>query len=235
MFEPQQGRLPAMRTLALLVAGSTLAAACTSEAPHDLQTLTSALDRDGNIRALVNWHRSHYEFDQLPVPGRGQLIAIIGSDTSPTLRADFATFCRALGLPVRPDSLTLKYVRFVDAAPGYHVLDDAEVAALEADPNAYGQGDKDNHLTAESAFALAPEARIEVVIVQKVATANSIQSILAGLKFAVDSGATQVSMSFIAAENAKDVELDQYFAAHPTVAFVASSGDWGSGTGSPAA
>ncbi len=168
--------------------------------------------------------RSAYGFNSLPssINGAGQTIAIVdafgdryttttvtgqGHKTTTTTTtndatvADWTTFCNQFGLPTT--GLTVVYPQ---GQGGVEVTNWALETALDI----------------EWSHAIAPGANILLVVAHD----NSFVSMLAAVDYAVNAGATVVSMSWGGLEFAAELSDDPHFT-HSGVTFVASSGDAG--------
>ncbi|WP_395736159.1 choice-of-anchor D domain-containing protein [Prosthecobacter sp.] len=152
--------------------------------------------------------RKAYGFDKIIGDGTGQTIAIVDAYGSPTLQQDVATFCTAFGLPAA--SITVAYPQGAPAASSGWALETS--------------------LDVEWAHAIAPGAKILVVI----AKTASMTNLLSAVDYAVSQGASQVSMSWGSGEFAGQTGFDYHFNV-PGVSFFAASGDSGAGTSWPAA
>jgi subtilase family serine protease len=168
--------------------------------------------------------RSAYGFNLLPnsINGAGQTIAIVdafgdryttttvtgqGHKTTTTTTtndatvADWTTFCNQFGLATT--GLTVVYPQ---GQGGVEATNWALETALDI----------------EWAHAIAPGANILLVVAHD----NSFVSMLGAVDYAVNAGATVVSMSWGGLEFAAELSDDAHFT-HPGVTFVASSGDAG--------
>ena len=152
--------------------------------------------------------RHAYGFDQIKGDGTGQTIGIIVAYGSPTLVQDVAAFSTAFGLPAA--KITVAYPQGTTATNiGW---------ALETS------------LDVEWAHAIAPGAKILVVV----ARSASLTNLLAAVDYAVSQGAAQISMSWGGPEFSGETGFDYHFNV-PGVTFFAASGDNGAGTSWPAA
>ena len=153
--------------------------------------------------------RHAYGFDRIGSVGAGQTIAIVDAYGSPTLAADVGVFCNTFGLPQA--SLAVYYPQGKPAANSGWALETS--------------------LDVEWAHAIAPGARIVVVI----AKTSSLTNLLGAVDYAVKTlGAKQVSMSWGASEFSSEKRYDSHFN-RAGVTFFASSGDSGAGVIWPAA
>ena len=168
--------------------------------------------------------RSAYGFNLLPtsINGAGQTIAIVDAlgdryttttvtgqghktitttTTNDATVADWTTFCTQFGLPT--NGLTVAYPQ---GQGGVQVTNAALETALDI----------------QWAHAIAPGANILLVV----APEYTFDSMLGAVDFAVNAGASVVSMSWGSAEFAAELSDDAHFI-HSGVTFVASSGDSG--------
>jgi subtilase family serine protease len=152
--------------------------------------------------------RHAYGFDQLSATGSGETIAIVDAYGSRTLQKDFNLFCSTFGLP----SQTIQVVN-AQGKPG---------------PNSGWA--QETSLDVQWAHAIAPDAKILVVVAQTA----SINNLLGAVDKAVSLGATVVSMSWGVAEFSGEASYDSHFN-KPNVTFVASAGDSGEQVEWPAA
>ena len=153
--------------------------------------------------------RHAYGFDKITGNGAGQTIAIVDAYGSPSLANDLKTFSTAFGLPQA--TLAIYYPQGKPAANSGWALETS--------------------LDVQWAHAIAPGARIVVVV----AKSASISNLLGAVDYAVKNlGAKQVSMSWGAAEFSTEAKYDTYFN-KAGVTFFASSGDSGAGVIWPAA
>ena len=153
--------------------------------------------------------RHAYGFDKITGNGAGQTIAIIDAYGSPSLANDLQVFCTTFGLPQA--TLAVYYP--------------------QGKPSANSGWALETSLDVQWAHAIAPGARIVVVV----AKSASISNLLGAVDYAVKNlGAKQVSMSWGAAEFSSETKYDTYFN-KTGVTFFASSGDSGAGVIWPAA
>jgi subtilase family serine protease len=154
--------------------------------------------------------RHAYGFDQLTADGSGQTIAIVDAYGSSTIQSDLDTFCSQFG--IAPATVTIYY-------PQGKPISNAGWA-------------QETSLDVEWAHAIAPGAKIVLVA----AKSSSYTDLLGAVDYAVNSGATVVSMSWGGSESSAETGngYDSHFN-HPGVTFVASAGDSGEGVEWPAA
>lgn len=153
--------------------------------------------------------RHAYGFDKITGNGAGQTIAIVDAYGSPSLANDLKVFCTAFGLPQA--TLAVYYP--------------------QGKPSSNSGWALETTLDVQWAHAIAPGARIVVVV----AKSASISNLLGAVDYAVKNlGARQVSMSWGALEFASEVNYDSHFN-KAGVSFFASSGDSGAGVIWPAA
>ncbi len=153
--------------------------------------------------------RHAYGIDQLAGNGAGQIIAIVDAYGSPTIQNDLNVFCATYGLPTVSVEVYYPQGKVRQINSGW---------ALETS------------LDVEWAHAIAPGARIALVV----AKSASLSNLLGAVKYAVNLGAKQVSMSWGASEFSSEASYDSYFN-HAGVTFLAASGDSGAGVIWPAA
>jgi len=153
--------------------------------------------------------RHAYGFDKISGNGSGQTIAIIDAYGSPTLANDLKVFCTTFGLP--------------QATLGVYYP--------QGKPSGNSGWALETTLDVEWAHAIAPGARIVLVV----AKSASISNLLGAVDYAVNTlGAKQVSMSWGSAEFSSEASYDFHFN-KTGVSFFASSGDSGAGVIWPAA
>lgn len=153
--------------------------------------------------------RHAYGFDKITGTGAGQTIAIVDAYGSPTLANDLSVFCNTFGLPQA--QLSVYYPQGTPPADSGWALETS--------------------LDVEWAHAIAPGAKIVVVV----AKSASLTNLLNAVDYAVKNlGAKQVSMSWGAAEFSSETKYDSHFN-KSGVTFFASSGDNGAGVSWPAA
>ena len=153
--------------------------------------------------------RHAYGFDKITGNGSGQTIAIIDAYGSPSLASDLKVFCTTFGLPQA--TLAVYYP--------------------QGKPSANSGWALETSLDVQWAHAIAPGARIVVVV----AKSASLSNLLGAVDYAVGTlGAKQVSMSWGSAEFSSEASNDSHFN-KTGVSFFASSGDNGAGVIWPAA
>jgi len=153
--------------------------------------------------------RHAYGFDKITGNGSGQTIAIIDAYGSPSLASDLKVFCTTFGLPQA--TLAVYYPQGTPSANSGWALETT--------------------LDVEWAHAIAPGARIVLVV----AKSASMSNLLGAVDYAVNTlGAKQVSMSWGSAEFSSQASYDSHFN-KTGVSFFASSGDSGAGVIWPAA
>jgi len=153
--------------------------------------------------------RHAYGFDKITANGAGQTIAIIDAYGSASLANDLKVFSTTFGLPQA--TLAVYYP--------------------QGKPSANSGWALETTLDAQWAHAVAPGARI-VVVVAKTA---SISNLLGAVDYAVKTlGVKQVSMSWGAPEFSSETNYDTHFN-KAGVSFFASSGDSGAGVIWPSA
>ncbi len=152
--------------------------------------------------------RHAYGFDKITGNGAGQTIAIIDAYGSPSLVNDLNTFCTAFGLP--PATVGIYYPQGKPVANSGWALETS--------------------LDVQWAHAIAPGARIVVVVAKSASLTNLLGAVDYAVKYL---GAKQVSMSWGSAEFSTEAKYDTYFN-KAGVTFFASSGDNGAGVSWPA-
>ncbi|MBB5035727.1 S53 family peptidase [Prosthecobacter vanneervenii] len=153
--------------------------------------------------------RHAYGFDKITGNGAGQTIAIIDAYGSPSLANDLKVFCTTFGLP--------------QATLGVYYP--------QGKPSANSGWALETSLDVQWAHAVAPGARIVVVV----AKSASLSNLLGAVDYAVKTlGARQVSMSWGSSEFSSEASYDSHFN-KAGVSFFASSGDSGAGVIWPAA
>jgi subtilase family serine protease len=149
-----------------------------------------------------------YGFDAVANQGAGQIIGIVDAYGSPTIVNDLAVFSKQFGLPAA----------------------NLIVAMPQGTPHVNGGWSQETSLDVEWAHAIAPQATILLV-----ETADaSFTNLFAGVDYAVQHGASVVSMSWGSNEFSSEASYDGHFSV-PGVTFFASSGDSGAGVIYPAA
>jgi subtilase family serine protease len=165
-----------------------------------IQALTNGLSPDQLKKA--------YGLDRLTASGAGTTIAIVDAYGSPTIQNDLNTFSQQFGLPAA--DLTIDYPN------GKPKRTDGGWALETA-------------LDVEWAHALAPQAKIMLVV----AKSTSLSDFLAAIDYATSHGAQVVSNSWGGSEFSSEASLDSHFQ-HSGVVYLASSGDSGAGASWPA-
>jgi subtilase family serine protease len=153
--------------------------------------------------------RHAYGFDQLSATGSGQTIAIVDAYGSSSIQKDLNTFCSDFGIATT--KVTIYYP--------------------QGTPSANAGWAQETSLDVEWAHAIAPGANIVLVV----AKSASYTDLLGAVDYAVNSGATVVSMSWGGSESSAETSYDSHFSSHPGVTFVASAGDSSEGVEWPAA
>ncbi len=151
--------------------------------------------------------RHAYGVDQLTnLDGTGQTIAIVDAYLDPTIATDLAAFDTQFGLPVA--NLTVATPQTSQGTMSVNSGWSLETA-----------------LDVEWAHAIAPGAKILLVE----AFSSNDTDLLNAVTYAVNQGATQVSMSWGGGEYSSESSLNSYFSPQnaPGVTFLASSGDTG--------
>jgi Subtilase family len=146
--------------------------------------------------------------------GGGQVVAVVDAYDDPRAESDLAAYRAAFGLPACTTASGC--LRIVDLSGG-----------VSAVPSGW---DIETSLDLDMVSAGCPLCSI--VLVQ--ARSDGIADIYPAIQAAAGSGATEVSMSFGAAEDASETSHDPLFD-RSGVAFVAASGDCGYGVTYPAA
>lgn len=149
-----------------------------------------------------------YGLDKITATGAGQTIAIVDAYGSPTIQNDLQVFDNQFGLP--PASLTIAYP---SGKPG----------------RTDGGWALETALDVEWAHAIAPDAKILLVV----AKSSSISNLISAVDYASSQGAQVVSNSWGGSEFSGEASYDSHFQQTGTV-YVASSGDNGSGMSWPA-
>lgn len=153
--------------------------------------------------------KTAYGLNLLSATGSGQTIAIIDAYGSPTIANDLTVFCRQFGLP--PANLTI-----ANAYRGGRTTLNAGWAL-------------ETSLDVEWAHAMAPEAKILLVV----AKSASITDLVKAIDYATAQGAPVVSMSWGGSEFSSEAGYESHFQ-HSGTVYVASSGDRGAGVQWPA-
>jgi subtilase family serine protease len=152
--------------------------------------------------------RKAYGVDQLSNTGSGETVAIVDAYGSPTIQSDLATFDTQFGLASA--NLTIAY------------------------PN--GQPSRTNGgwaletaLDVEWVHAVAPSAKIMLVVAKSASTSDLVSAI----DYATANGAQVVSNSWGGSEFSSEQSYDSHFQ-HTGVVYTASAGDSGAGAEWPA-
>lgn len=150
--------------------------------------------------------KTAYGLNTIPNNGSGQIIAIIDDygDTPSNITSNLAVFCSNFGLP----SANLTIVTL-----GSGISDPSWAGEIALDT--------------QWAHAIAPEAEIMLILT----VSSGLTDMFAGVTYAIQHGATIVSMSFGAGEFDGETDFDSTFAATnnlgQNVTYFASSGDNG--------
>ncbi|WP_233096019.1 S53 family peptidase [Alicyclobacillus sp. SO9] len=153
--------------------------------------------------------RTAYGINQLSVTGANQTIAIVDAYGSPTIQQDLASFDSQFGL----SSANL------------------QIAYPNGKPHQTNSGwALETSLDVEWAHAIAPGAKIMLVVAKSASTSN----LLSAINYATSHGAQVVSNSWGGSEFSGESSYNSYFQ-HTGVVYLASSGDSGAGTEWPAA
>jgi subtilase family serine protease len=152
--------------------------------------------------------RHAYGFDKLSATGAATTIAIVDAYGSRSLQTDFNLFCSTFKLPAAT----------------------IQVVNAQGRPGANTGWAQETSLDVEWAHAIAPGAKLLVVVAQN----SSLNNLLGAVDKAVSMGATVVSMSWGSAEFSGEASYDSHFNV-PGVTFVASAGDSGEQVEWPAA
>ena len=215
----------AISIIALLLLGSTLAVneAFAGSDPKTIGTLPpikiskSASPSPVGLNPVQIGHA--YGFDQISCYGTsscgsGQTIAIVDAYDDPNIESDLATFSAQYGLP----SCTPANGCFTKATP----------QGLPKSNTSWGL---EESLDVEWAHAMAPGAKIILVEAQD----SYLGSLLSAVDYAaLQPNVHQVSMSWVTGEFSGESSYDYHFNV-PSVSFIASSGDSGTGISYPAA
>jgi hypothetical protein len=159
-----------------------------------------------------------YGFDQLnfnyggmsiPADGRGQSIAIVNAYDDPTIYTDLQTFDAKYNL-TDPGIGTFSFIK----------------ATPQGLPSVNAKWSAETALDVEWAHAIAPGASILLVETKT----DDINSLLAGVDYAVGQGVQVVSISWGTGEFPAETSsaYDGHFTNRPGLTFVAASGDTGS-------
>jgi subtilase family serine protease len=164
--------------------------------------------------------RSAYGFSTLSLDGTGQVIAIVIAYDAPTIASDLAFFSSYFKLPAMSTKCTV--------ARGPHPCFQ-KVFASGTQPKADAGWSFEASLDVQWAHAIAPGADIMLVEAKSAAFTDLLQAV----DVAVAQGAHVVSMSWGGTEFSNQGLYDSHFN-HSGVAFVAASGDSGTGVQWPA-
>jgi len=158
---------------------------------------------DNNIPGYNPYQiKKAYGINNLPYTGAKQTIAIIEAFGSPTIENDLKVFEKEFKLP--PARLEIVY---------------PQGPPSEINPLWAGE----TSLDVEWAHALAPKAKIMLVV----AKSDSAEDLIEAVDYAVYKGAQVVSMSWGGEEFPEETSLEDHFKHRGTV-FIAASGDSGS-------
>lgn len=152
--------------------------------------------------------RKAYGLDKLSATGANQTVAIVDAYGSPTIQNDLQTFSNQFGLPSANLSIVYPNGKPAKTDGGW---------ALETS------------LDVEWVHAIAPAAKIMLVVAKSASTTN----LLSAIDYATSNGAQVVSNSWGGSEFSGEGSYDSHFQ-HTGVVYVASSGDNGSGVSWPA-
>lgn len=193
----------------LLLAGFSSAAPLQDAHPpiHITNNGATPTYQNGYSPAQIN---KAYGLDRLSstYTGAGQTIAIVDAYGSPTIRSDLQAFNAQFGLP--PADLTIAYPN--------------------GKPNKTDGGwALETSLDVEWAHAIAPQAKIMLVV----AKTASLSNLLSAVDYATSHGAQVVSNSWGGSEFSSEAAYDSHFQ-RSGIVYVASSGDNGSGMSWPA-
>lgn len=149
-----------------------------------------------------------YGLNQLSTTGIGQTIAIVEAYGNPNIKKDLSVFSKQFNLPKA----------------------DLQIVYPQGKPKKIDSGwSLETSLDVEWAHALAPDAKILLVI----AKSASVSDLVSAVDYATSYGAQVVSMSWGTTEFSSETSYDSHFQ-HSGVVFVSSSGDRGSGVHWPA-
>lgn len=151
---------------------------------------------------------SAYGLNQLSYTGAGETIAIVDAYGSPTIQNDVNTFDQQFGLPAV--NLTIAYPN--------------------GKPKTNSGWALETSLDVEWAHALAPDAKILLVVAASSSTTNLVNAI----NYASSHGAEVVSNSWGGSEFSSETSYDTDFQ-HVGIVYTASAGDSGAGVEWPAA
>jgi subtilase family serine protease len=147
--------------------------------------------------------------------GKGQIIALVEAYDDPTAEADLATFNTQFGLSAcTTGNGCFKVVYAGGTKPPTDTIGWSNETAIDT----------------QWAHAMAPSAAIVLVEAQS----GSLGDLITAVDAAVQTGATVVSMSWVASEGPNEGVTDTHFNV-TGVTFVAASGDEGHGVNYPAA
>lgn len=149
-----------------------------------------------------------YGLDKVTSTGAGQTIAIVDAYGSPTIQSDLQAFDKQFGL--KDTTVTIAYP---NGKPG----------------RTDGGWALETSLDVEWAHAIAPDAKILLVV----AKSASISNLISAVDYATSHGAKVVSNSWGGSEFSSEASYDTHFQ-HAGTVYVASSGDNGSGVSWPA-
>jgi len=161
----------------------------------------------GAVGATPSQIRHAYGFDQIANEGAGQVIGIVDAYNHPRIEYDLAVFNQQFGLPE------------CTTANGCF----QKISVTGVDPGTKSLWALEMSLDVEWAHAIAPKARILLVESQS----SKLIDMIKAVDVAVQNGASVISMSWGAPEFANEASFDNHFMVG-NVAFVASSGDFGS-------
>jgi subtilase family serine protease len=152
--------------------------------------------------------RKAYGVDKLAATGANQTIAIVDAYGSPTIQNDLSVFSKQFGLAAANLSIAYPNGKPSKTDGGW---------ALET------------ALDVEWAHAIAPNAKILLVV----AKSASISNLISAIDYATSHGAQVVSNSWGGSEFSGEGSYDSHFQ-HAGTVYVASSGDNGAGVSFPA-
>lgn len=153
--------------------------------------------------------KKSYGLNQISATGIGQTIAIVDAYGSPSIQNDLSVFDQQFALPTA----------------------NLQVVYPQGKPKKVNSSwALETSLDVEWAHALAPDAKIMLVI----AKSASVTDLINAVDYATASGARVISNSWGTPEFSSEVNYDSHFQ-HNGIVYVASSGDNGSGVEWPAA
>ncbi|GFP75665.1 S53 family peptidase [Clostridium fungisolvens] len=152
--------------------------------------------------------RKAYGVDKVTATGVGQTIAIVDAYGSPTMQNDLTAFSNQFGLA--QTTITIAY------PTGKPAKTDGGWALETA-------------MDVEWAHAIAPSAKILLVVAKSASTSD----LVAAIDYATANGATVVSNSWGGSEFSNEASYDSHFD-HSGISYLASSGDNGAGASWPA-